>query len=55
MVELGLWHDYAQTKPNCHRPWCEDGAYAHGLGILAPHTLVGAKAAPHHGCGEKRK
>jgi hypothetical protein len=55
VVELGLWCDYAQTKRNHHRPWCEDGAYALGLGILTPHTMVGAKAAPRHGCGEKRK
>ena len=52
VVELGLWRDYAQTR---HRPWCEDGAYALGLGLLTPHTMVGAKAAPHHGCGKKRK
>ena len=55
MVELGLWHDYTQIKPNRHHPWCEDGAYALGLGTLMPHTMVGAKAAPHHGCGEKKK
>ena len=51
VVELGLWRDYAQTKRNRHRPWCEDGAYALGLGILMPHTIVGAKATPRHGCG----
>ena len=55
MVELGLWRDYTQIKPNRHHPWCEDGAYALGLGTLTPHTMVGAKAAPHHGCGEKKK
>jgi hypothetical protein len=55
LVELGLWRDYAQTKRNHHHPWCEDGAYALGLGALTPHTMVGANAAPHHGCGEKRK
>jgi hypothetical protein len=56
MVELGLWRDYTQeTKRNCHRLWCEDGAYSLGLGILMPHTMVGAKAAPRHGCGEKQK
>jgi len=54
VVELGLWRDYAQTKHNHHCPWCEDGAYALGVGILMPHTMVGAKAAPRHGCGEKR-
>jgi hypothetical protein len=53
VVELGLWRYYAQTKRTRHRPWCEDGAYALGLGVLMPHTMVGAKAAPHHGCGEK--
>jgi hypothetical protein len=55
MVELVLWHDYAQTKRNRHRSWCEDGAYALGLGVLTPHTMVGAKAAPRHGCGKKMK
>jgi hypothetical protein len=55
VVELRLWRYYAQTKRNCHRPWCEDGANALGLGILTPHTMVGAKAAPRHGCGKKRK
>jgi len=55
MVELGLWRDYAQTKRNRHYPWCEDGAYALGLGALTPHTMVGAKAALLHGCGKKRK
>ena len=50
MVELGLWRYYAQTKRKRHRPWCEDGAYALGLGVLTPHTMVGAKAAPRHGC-----
>jgi hypothetical protein len=48
VVELGLWCYYTQTKRNRHRPWCEDGAYALGLGILTPHTMVGAKAAPCH-------
>ena len=48
MVELGLWRDYAQPKRNRHRPWCGDGAYALGLGVLKPHTMVGAKAAQHH-------
>ena len=48
MVELGLWRYYAQTKRTRHHPWCEDGAYALGLGVLMPHTMVGAKAAPHH-------
>ena len=33
----------AQTKHNCHCPWCEDGAYALGLGVLMPHTMVGVK------------
>ncbi len=55
VVELGLWRDYAQTKRNRHCPWCEDGAYALGLGLLMPHTMVGAKAARRNGCGEKRK
>ena len=55
VVELGLWRDDAQTKRNRHCSWCEDGAYALGLGILTPHTMVGAKAAPRHGCGENRK
>jgi hypothetical protein len=55
VVELRLWRYYAQTKRNCHRPWCEDGSNALGLGILTPHTMVGAKAAPRHGCGKKRK
>jgi len=55
MVELGLWHDYAKTKGNYHHLWCEDGAYALGLGILTAHTMVGSKAAPRHGYGEKRK
>jgi hypothetical protein len=53
VVELGLWRDYAQTKRNRHHPWCEDGAYALGLGALTPHTMVGAKAALRHGCGKK--
>jgi hypothetical protein len=53
MVELGLWRYYTQTKRNRHRPWCEDGACALGLGVLTPHTMVGAKTAPRHGCGEK--
>ena len=44
MVELGLWRYYAQTKHNRHRPWCEDSAYALGLDVLTPHTMVGAKA-----------
>jgi len=43
VVELGLWRDCAQTKRNRHHPWCEDGAYALGLGILTPHTMVGPK------------
>jgi hypothetical protein len=55
VVELGLWRDYAQTKRNHYRPWCEDGAYALGLGVLAPHTMVWANAASRHGCGKKRK
>jgi len=55
MVELGLWRDYTQTKRNRHRPWCKDGAYALGLGILMPHNMVDAKAAPRHGCGKKQK
>ena len=38
VVELGLWRDGALTKRNRHRPWCEDGAYALGLGVLTPHT-----------------
>ena len=41
MVELGLWGHYAQTKRKRHRPWCEDGAYALGLGVITPHTMVG--------------
>jgi hypothetical protein len=45
VVELVLWCGYAQTKHNCHHPWCEDGAYALGLDVLMPHTMVGAKAA----------
>jgi hypothetical protein len=48
----------ALLRPNqaqSSRPWCENGAYALGLGILTPHTMVGAKAAPRHGCGEKQK
>jgi hypothetical protein len=55
VVELGLWRDYAQTKRKRHRPWCEDGAYALGLGVLTPLIMVGAKAARRHGCGKKRK
>jgi len=56
VVELGLWHDDAQTKRNRHRPWCEDdGAYALGLGVLTHHAMLGAKAARRHGYGKKRK
>jgi hypothetical protein len=40
VVELGLWRDYTQTKRKHYHPWCEDGTYALGLGVLAPHTMV---------------
>ncbi len=42
VVELGLWRDFAQTKRNRHHPWCENGAYALGLGALTPHGVVQA-------------
>jgi hypothetical protein len=47
VVELGLWRDYAQTKRNGHRPWCEDGACALGLGVLMPHTLYHGRGQSH--------
>ena len=36
-------------------PWCGDDTYALGWGILKTQAMVGAKAAPHYGCGETRK
>ena len=33
-----------QSHLTHHRPWCGDSAYALGLDVLAPQTMVGAKA-----------
>ncbi len=40
-----LWSDDTQPKRSYHHPWCEDGTYALGLGVLTQHTMLGAKAA----------
>jgi hypothetical protein len=55
MLQLGLWCKDTQTKHKHLRPWCGDDAYALGWGVLTTQAMVGAKAAPHHGCGKKRK
>jgi hypothetical protein len=55
MLQLGLWHEDAQTKRKRHCPWCGDNAYALGWGIIKQQAMVGANATPHHGCGEKQK
>jgi hypothetical protein len=52
VLQLGLWREDTQTKCTCLCPWCGDDAYALGWGVLTPQAMVGAKAAPHHGCGE---
>jgi hypothetical protein len=51
----GLWCKDAQTKRTRHCPQCGGDVYALTWGILTAQTMVGAKAAPHHGCGEKSK
>ena len=48
-ILLMLCQDSGQTYCTHHFPWCGDGAYVLGLDVLAPHTMVGAKAAGHHG------
>ncbi len=55
VLQLGLWREDAQTKRTRLCPWCGDDAYVLGWGILTPKAMVGAKAAPHHGCGETRE
>ncbi len=55
MLQLRLWYEDAQTKRTCLPPWCVDDAYALGWGVLTTQAMVGEKAAPRHGGGEKRK
>ncbi len=55
MLKLRLWCKDAQTKCMRLRPWCGDDAYVLGWGVLTTQAMVGAKAAPRHGCGEKQK
>jgi hypothetical protein len=56
MVELGLWREDTQTKCTHHPPRCGGDNDALTWGILMPQVMVGAKAAPCHGCcGKKQK
>jgi hypothetical protein len=54
MLQLGLWHEDTQTKHTPHRPWCGDNPYALGWSVIKPQAMLGAKVAPHHGCGENK-
>ncbi len=36
------WHEDAQTKRMCTRPWCGDDAYVLGWGVLTPQAVVRA-------------
>ena len=40
----------AQTKRRDDHPWCEDDAYALGLGAAGPEAILGAISVAHHGC-----
>ncbi len=55
MLQLGLWRKDAQTKCMRHCPQCGSDVYVLTWGIVMAQTMVGAKAAPQHGCGEKQK
>jgi hypothetical protein len=55
VLQLGLWCKDTQTKRTHLCPWYGDDTYALGWGVLTTQAMVGAKAAPRHGCGKKRK
>jgi hypothetical protein len=52
MLQLRLWCKDAQTKRTRLHPWCGDDTFALGWGVFTTQAMVGAKAAPHHGCSE---